>query len=85
MNDGSFISFCQRKFEPHPPKIQENENQVREILQEILKNKGEMLADQVMASRNGRNVLPVKIPTATAISGVVPTIFRQRQYRLYRA
>lgn len=75
VNDGGFIeSFASEILSRIRRKIQENENQVREILQEILKNKGEMLADQVVASRNGRNVLPVKNTYRNRISGVVHDI-----------
>ncbi len=75
VNDGGFIeSFASESLSSIRRKIQENENQVREILQEILKNKGEMLADQVVASRNGRNVLPVKNTYRNRISGVVHDI-----------
>ena len=75
VNDGGFIeSFASESLSCIRRKIQENENQVREILQEILKNKGEMLADQVVASRNGRNVLPVKNTYRNRISGVVHDI-----------
>ena len=75
VNDGGFIeSFASENLSRIRRKIQENENQVREILQEILKNKGEMLADQVVASRNGRNVLPVKNTYRNRISGVVHDI-----------
>ncbi len=75
VNDGGFIeSFASESLSRIRQKIQENENQVREILQEILKNKGEMLADQVVASRNGRNVLPVKNTYRNRISGVVHDI-----------
>ena len=75
VNDGGFIeSFASENLIRIRRKIQENENQVREILQEILKNKGEMLADQVVASRNGRNVLPVKNTYRNRISGVVHDI-----------
>ena len=75
VNDGGFIeSFASESLSRIRRKIQENEKQVREILQEILKNKGEMLADQVVASRNGRNVLPVKNTYRNRISGVVHDI-----------
>ena len=75
VNDGGFIeSYASESLSRIRRKIQENENQVREILQEILKNKGEMLADQVVASRNGRNVLPVKNTYRNRISGVVHDI-----------
>mgnify|MGYP003356804461 FL=1 len=75
INDGGFVeSFASEELARIRRKIQENENQVREILQEILKTKGDMLADQVVASRNGRNVLPVKNTYRNRISGIVHDI-----------
>ena len=75
VNDGGFIeNFASEELGRIRRKIQENENKVRELLQDILKNKAEMLADQVIASRNGRNVLPVKNTYRNRISGVVHDI-----------
>ena len=75
INDGGFIeNFASEELGHIRRKIQENENKVRELLQDILKNKAEMLADQVIASRNGRNVLPVKNTYRNRISGVVHDI-----------
>ena len=75
VNDGGFIEdFASEELGHIRRKIQENENKVRELLQDILKNKAEMLADQVIASRNGRNVLPVKNTYRNRISGVVHDI-----------
>ena len=75
VNDGGFIeSFASEDLGRIRRKIQENESKVRDLLQEILKNKGDMLADQVIASRNGRNVLPVKNTYRNRIPGVVHDI-----------
>ena len=75
INDGGFLeSFASEELSRIRRKIQENELQVRDILQEILKTKGDMLADQVVASRNGRNVLPVKNTYRNRIAGVVHDI-----------
>ena len=75
INDGGFLeSFASEELSRIRWKIQENEVQVRDILQEILKTKGDMLADQVVASRNGRNVLPVKNTYRNRIAGVVHDI-----------
>ena len=38
--------------------------QVRDVLQDLLKQKAQMLTEGIVASRNGRQVLPVKTPTA---------------------
>ena len=75
INEGGFVeSFASDTLARIRRKIQENEVQVRDILQDILKTKGDMLADQVVASRNGRNVLPVKNTFRHRISGVVHDI-----------
>ena len=57
INEAGFIeNFASETLAKIRRRIQENEHQVRDILQELLKTKSEMLADQVVASRNGRNV-----------------------------
>ncbi|MBP2623725.1 endonuclease MutS2 [Streptococcus oricebi] len=55
-------------------KIREKESEARQILQDILKNQGHLLADQVLASRNGRQVLPVKNTYRNRFAGVVHDI-----------
>ncbi|OFN91639.1 endonuclease MutS2 [Streptococcus sp. HMSC074F05] len=75
INEGGFVeSFASEKLAKIRRRIQENEHQVREILQELLKSKADMLADAVIASRNGRNVLPVKNTYRNRIAGVVHDI-----------
>lgn len=75
INEGGFVeSFASEKLAKIRRRIQENEHQVREILQELLKSKANMLADAVIASRNGRNVLPVKNTYRNRIAGVVHDI-----------
>ena len=75
INEGGFIeSFASEKLAKIRRRIQENEHQVREILQDLLKSKADMLADAVVASRNGRNVLPVKNTYRNRIAGVVHDI-----------
>ena len=55
INEGGFVeSFASEKLAKIRRRIQENEHQVREILQDLLKSKADMLADAVIASRNGR-------------------------------
>ena len=76
INEAGFIeNFASETLAKIRRRIQENEHQVRDILQELLKTNSEMLADQVVASRNGRNVLPVKTPTAIGLP-VWCTIFQ---------
>lgn len=75
INEGGFVeSFASEKLTKIRRRIQENEHQVREILQDLLKSKADMLADAVIASRNGRNVLPVKNTYRNRIAGVVHDI-----------
>ena len=75
INEGGFVeSFASEKLAKIRRRIQENEHQVREILQDLLKSKADMLADTVIASRNGRNVLPVKNTYRNRIAGVVHDI-----------
>ena len=75
INAGGFVeSFASEKLAKIRRRIQENEHQVREILQDLLKSKADMLADAVIASRNGRNVLPVKNTYRNRIAGVVHDI-----------
>ena len=75
INEGGFVeSFASEKLAKIRRRIQENERQVREILQDLLKSKADMLADAVIASRNGRNVLPVKNTYRNRIAGVVHDI-----------
>ena len=75
INEGGFVeSFASEKLAKIRRRIQENEHQVREILQDLLKSEADMLADAVIASRNGRNVLPVKNTYRNRIAGVVHDI-----------
>lgn len=75
INEGGFVeSFASEKLAKIRRRIQENEHQVREILQDLLKSKADMLVDAVVASRNGRNVLPVKNTYRNRIAGVVHDI-----------
>lgn len=75
LNDAGFVEdFASEKLLRIRRKIRESEEQVRSLLQDLLKTKGEMLSDSVLASRNGRNVLPVKNTYRNRIAGVVHDI-----------
>lgn len=75
INDGGFLEdFASPELTRIRRKIRENEGQVRAVLQDLLKTKADMLADTIIASRNGRNVLPVKNSYRNRISGVVHDI-----------
>lgn len=75
INDGGFLEdFASPSLEHIRRKIRDKEGQVRVILQDLLKTKAPMLADTLLASRNGRNVLPVKNSYRNRIAGVVHDI-----------
>lgn len=71
---GFVEDFASEKLMHIRRKIRESEDQIRQVLQEMLKTKSDMLTDTVLASRNGRNVLPVKNTYRNRISGVVHDI-----------
>lgn len=75
INDAGFVEdFASENLLKIRRKIQESEMQVRQLMQEFLKTKADMLTDTVLASRNGRNVLPVKNTYRNRIAGVVHDI-----------
>lgn len=75
VHDAGFVEdFASERLAGIRRRIRESEEQVRQVLQEVLKNKAEMLSDTVVASRNGRNVLPVKNTYRNRIAGVVHDI-----------
>ncbi|MBJ8349298.1 endonuclease MutS2 [Streptococcus zalophi] len=75
INDAGFIEdFASPELIRIRRIIQQEERQVRQTLQEILKNQGDLLSESLIASRNGRSVLPVKNTFRNRISGVVHDI-----------
>ncbi|MGT2964689.1 endonuclease MutS2 [Streptococcus acidominimus] len=75
INNAGFVEdFASEKLAQIRRKIRESEEQIRQVLQELLKTKSDILTDTVLASRNGRNVLPVKNTYRNRISGVVHDI-----------
>ncbi|MGT2800728.1 endonuclease MutS2 [Streptococcus marmotae] len=75
INNAGFVEdFASEKLAKIRRNIRESEDQIRQILQDMLKTKSDMLTDTVLASRNGRNVLPVKNTYRNRISGVVHDI-----------
>lgn len=61
VNDSGFIEdFASPELRQIRQKIQQNEQQIRQILQDMLKKQGDLLAENLIASRSGRSVLPVK-------------------------
>lgn len=75
INDGGFIEdFASPKLTKIRHHIHQNEQQIRQILQEMLKKQGDLLAENLIASRSGRSVLPVKNTYRHRIAGVVHDI-----------
>lgn len=75
VNEAGFIEdFASEELMRIRRKIRESEDGIRQTLQKLLKEKSDLLTDTVLASRNGRNVLPVKNTYRNRISGVVHDI-----------
>ena len=74
-NDAGFIeNFASEELARIRRKIHDSESQVRDVLQDLLKQKAQMLTEGIIASRNGRQVLPVKNTYRNKIAGVVHDI-----------
>ena len=74
-NDAGFIeNFASEELARIRRKIHDSESQVRDVLQDLLKQKAQMLTEGIVASRNGRQVLPVKNTYRNRIAGVVHDI-----------
>lgn len=75
INDGGFIeNFASPELEKIRRQITTSEGQVRETLQGILKKNADYLSENLIASRNGRSVLPVRNSHRNKIAGVVHDI-----------
>lgn len=75
INEAGFIeNFASEDLARIRRKIHDRESQVRDVLQNLLKQKGQMLTEGIVASRNGRQVLPVKNTYRNKIAGVVHDI-----------
>ena len=75
LNDAGFIeNFASEELARIRRKIHDSESQVRDVLQDLLKQKAPMLTEGIIASRNGRQVLPVKNTYRNKIAGVVHDI-----------
>ena len=75
INEAGFIeNFASEDLTRIRRKIHDSESQVRDVLQELLKQKTQMLTEGIIASRNGRQVLPIKNTYRNKISGVVHDI-----------
>lgn len=75
LNDAGFIeNFASEELARIRRKIHDSESQVRDVLQDLLKQKAQMLTEGIIASRNGLQVLPVKNTYRNKIAGVVHDI-----------
>ncbi|SDP57032.1 DNA mismatch repair protein MutS2 [Streptococcus sp. NLAE-zl-C503] len=75
LNDAGFIeNFASEELARIRRKIHDSESQVRDVLQDLLKQKAQMLTEGIIASRNDRQVLPVKNTYRNKIAGVVHDI-----------
>ena len=75
INDGGFIeNFASAELGRIRRQINHSESRVRQILPNILKKPADHLTETLLASRNGRAVLPVKNTYRNRISGVVHDI-----------
>ena len=75
INEVGFIeNFASEDLARIRRKIHDSESQVRDVLQDLLKQKAQMLTEGIIASRNGRQVLPVKNTYRNKIAGVVHDI-----------
>lgn len=75
LNDAGLIeNFASEELACIRRKIHDSESQVRDVLQDLLKQKAQMLTEGIIASRNGRQVLPVKNTYRNKIAGVVHDI-----------
>ena len=75
INEAGFIeNFASEELARIRRKIHDSESQVRDVLQELLKQKAQMLTEGIVASRNGRQVLPVKNTYRNKIAGIVHDI-----------
>lgn len=75
INDGGFIeNFASPELDKIRRQINNSEGQVRQVLQDVLKKQGDYLTESLIASRNGRSVLPVKNTYRNKVAGVVHDI-----------
>ena len=75
INEAGFIeNFASEELARIRREIHDSESQVRDVLQDLLKQKAQMLTEGIIASRNGRQVLPVKNTYRNKIAGVVHDI-----------
>ena len=75
VNEAGFIeNFASPELAKIRRQLNQREEQVRQLLQDFLKKQADFLSERLIASRNGRSVLPVKNTYRHRIPGVVHDI-----------
>ncbi|AND78641.1 endonuclease MutS2 [Streptococcus pantholopis] len=75
VNDAGFIEdFASPDLTKIRRQLRQREAELRQLLQDLLKKQAEFLSEKLIASRNGRSVLPVKNTHRHRIPGVVHDI-----------
>ncbi|MEX2803603.1 endonuclease MutS2 [Streptococcus sp. H31] len=75
VNDAGFIEdFASPDLTKIRRQLRQREDELRQLLQDLLKKQAEFLSEKLIASRNGRSVLPVKNTHRHRIPGVVHDI-----------
>lgn len=75
INDAGFVeNFASPELEKIRRQMTNNERDMRQVLQDLLKKQADYLAEPLIASRNGRSVLPVKNTHRNRVAGVVHDI-----------
>lgn len=75
INDAGFVeNFASPELEKIRRQMTNNERDMRQVLQDMLKKQADYLAEPLIASRNGRSVLPVKNTHRNRVAGVVHDI-----------
>lgn len=83
-NDAGFIeNFASEELARIRRKIHDSESGAR-CFTRLTQAKAQMLTEGIVASRNGRQVLPVKNTYRNKIAGVVHDISAEWKHRLYR-
>ncbi|MBF8970675.1 endonuclease MutS2 [Streptococcus sp. NLN76] len=73
-DNGTIEDFASEDLMRIRRRLKQADRELRQTMQELLKKKADYLADPLFASRNGRNVLPVKQSFRNRVQGIVQDI-----------
>lgn len=73
-DNGTIEDFASEELLGIRRRLRQADRDLRQTMQELLKKKADYLADPLFASRNGRNVLPVKQSFRNRVQGIVQDI-----------